>query len=308
MIVLVVVLLISFGFCSFWYLVVVPWSWWNSAFGMCVLVVFHTCFSLLCYSYYKTIVTPPGVAETNWVPAESTEEELEEAKNQQVKSWQVDDFYKPKWCTHCKAYKPPRSHHCRDFSRCVLRMDHYCPWVNNCVGYKNHKFFLLFLFYASASLIIVLISVIWRFISIIIHLEGKQLDLSIPDILFFVLQAVLTFPLTTCITGLLSYQLSLLVTNCTSVEALHHERYQRDAYSKKMKFRWFYDFGWNYNVQQVMGSTWLEWFLPVTPEHVKSGDGVTYKTRQVQFKQVVVEEEPENSSLWAQKRKVNLNN
>jgi len=58
------------------------------------------------------------------------------------------------YCTTCRLIRPPRAHHCKVYGRCVDRMDHWCPWVANTVGRRNHKFFILFTLYASTALLI----------------------------------------------------------------------------------------------------------------------------------------------------------
>lgn len=53
-----------------------------------------------------------------------------------------------RYCEKCCHIKPDRAHHCSVCGECVLKMDHHCPWVNNCVSFTNYKFFILFLGYA----------------------------------------------------------------------------------------------------------------------------------------------------------------
>ncbi|XP_012712868.2 palmitoyltransferase ZDHHC23 isoform X2 [Fundulus heteroclitus] len=47
------------------------------------------------------------------------------------------------WCSACRVVRPPRAGHCRICGVCVLRLDHHCVWINNCVGQANHRSFLL---------------------------------------------------------------------------------------------------------------------------------------------------------------------
>lgn len=37
---------------------------------------------------------------------------------------------------------------CIPSSRCVMKMDHHCPWINNCCGHVNHAYFTSFLLLA----------------------------------------------------------------------------------------------------------------------------------------------------------------
>ncbi|KAI0138040.1 zf-DHHC-domain-containing protein [Hypoxylon sp. NC0597] len=63
---------------------------------------------------------------------------------------------RPKWCSECCNWKPDRAHHSSEINRCVLRMDHYCPWAGGMIGENSFKFFVQFTTYTACYCSIVL--------------------------------------------------------------------------------------------------------------------------------------------------------
>lgn len=49
-------------------------------------------------------------------------------------------------CSTCKFEKPARSKHCSTCNFCCMVADHHCIITNSCIGYRNYRWFLLFLF------------------------------------------------------------------------------------------------------------------------------------------------------------------
>eukprot|EP00747_Dinoflagellata_sp_TGD_P219994 gnl/TRDRNA2_/TRDRNA2_92010_c0_seq1.p1 gnl/TRDRNA2_/TRDRNA2_92010_c0~~gnl/TRDRNA2_/TRDRNA2_92010_c0_seq1.p1 ORF type:complete len:376 (-),score=24.32 gnl/TRDRNA2_/TRDRNA2_92010_c0_seq1:121-1248(-) len=66
-----------------------------------------------------------------------------------------------RWCRTCQIVRPPRASHCADCDQCVLRWDHHCPFVNNCVAQRNYHFFVGFICSATCLGAIVLPCLFW---------------------------------------------------------------------------------------------------------------------------------------------------
>ncbi|KAG8191560.1 hypothetical protein JTE90_021165 [Oedothorax gibbosus] len=125
----------------------------TSLWGAFNVVCFNIIVFLLIMAHMRAVFSDPGM-----VPFPDNNLDFSD-----MHSGAGSPINKEDWtvCNRCETYRPPRAHHCRICRRCVRRMDHHCPWINNCVGELNQKYFIQFLIFVGlASLYSVVMVVI----------------------------------------------------------------------------------------------------------------------------------------------------
>ncbi|OAX44337.1 zf-DHHC-domain-containing protein [Rhizopogon vinicolor AM-OR11-026] len=180
-----------------------------------------------------------------------------------------------RFCRKCWVPKPDRAHHCSICNRCVLKMDHHCPWLGGkCIGFRTYPAFVHFLACITAlSAYIATISVSafwWSF-------NHSFLVLVITP-LHELFLATFSVCITLVVGSFLVYHIHLITTNQTTVESLspflllrhipplpvsmklsdppEEEELsysQRKAVRKAHKSLRMYDVGWRRNWAQVFG-------------------------------------------------------
>lgn len=127
-----------------------------------------------------------------------------------------------RFCKKCQNPKPDRAHHCSTCKRCVLKMDHHCPWLATCVGLHNYKAFLLFLGYTSVFCWLdFAVAAGWTWTEVFGDDSEMEAFLPVNVILLAILGGVIGLVLS----GFTIWHISLAVRGLTTIECLEKTRY-----------------------------------------------------------------------------------
>ena len=221
--------------------------------GVILLLIYLLLFILSLVSYIRTTFTHPGYIPRNW---------------KHPRAFDLHHTQQHNYCRKCLTYQVSRSFHCPSCSKCILRMDHHCIWVNNCIGAGNHKYYILTMIYTWLISLITLISGIVGLISVLQDLGGVNFH-GAASLWLAVKLCVIIFSFTYSILWLFIITPSLILScrciihNLTRIERLQMlqalQTGQQDTFNS-------YDRGsWVANVKEFMGRNPLLWLFPTSP-------------------------------------------
>ncbi|XP_050238112.1 probable protein S-acyltransferase 16 [Mercurialis annua] len=262
--VIVVVLAITFIYFSTLFVFVESWFGLMTSPGIINAVVFTAMAFMCVLNYCLAIFTDPGRVPSAYAP------DIEDADNpvHEIKRKGGDLRY----CQKCSHYKPPRAHHCRVCKRCVLRMDHHCIWINNCVGHANYKVFFVFVVYAVISCIYSLVLLVGS-LTVEPQKDEQQTGGSFRSI--YVISGLLLIPLTIALGVLLGWHVYLILHNKSTIE--YHEGVRAMWLAEKGGdvYKHPYDIGAYENLTTVLGPSIFCWVCPIS-RHI--GSGLRFRT------------------------------
>lgn len=192
------------------------------------------------HAYWKASWTPPGSP-----PTEADPSKLRKLPNGELEV--------PGHCSKCDAWKPERAHHCSTLGRCVLKMDHYCPWVNNCVGHDNYRYFYLFLLHAVLGISTFLIEARGEIMALVAGGRTYRRGMDLTEWQTVYLAITIGSCTLIAIFGLFSLHTYLILSNQTTIEFSARGGIKDAMLSHGRLYRTPYNLGRTRNVQQVFG-------------------------------------------------------
>ncbi|CAH1388918.1 unnamed protein product [Nezara viridula] len=132
---LINILPMSLYFATKFYFYLTWLIWLSPAMSTLTSLVFLSVSLILWHFFIKSWRGDPGIVATTQDQKFRTIIELAERGG-------FDTQY---FCSSCLVRKPIRSKHCSVCNQCVAKFDHHCPWVNNCIGARNHRHFIGYL-------------------------------------------------------------------------------------------------------------------------------------------------------------------
>ncbi|XP_071088527.1 palmitoyltransferase ZDHHC20-B-like isoform X3 [Haliotis cracherodii] len=268
---------------------IVVWSYYAYVIQMCILTVesiaekviylllYHPVLFMFAWAYWQTIFTRNGPVPKEFYLSPAEADQLERETSEDRQREMLKQFARnlpilnrtmsgcPRYCEKCRCIKPDRCHHCSVCSRCVLKMDHHCPWVNNCVGFSNYKFFVQFLGYALLYCLYVAITSLKYFIDFWKGGAGNGMGKFHLLFLFFV---SIMFGIS--LISLFGYHLYLTCKNRSTLEAFRAPIFQSGPDKEG------FSLGRGGNFQEVFGDQVKVWFLPI---YSSLGDGVSFPSQ-----------------------------